>query len=180
MDIILDANVLIDLMKLECLSLVLGHEGRRFHIADTVVAEILRPEQAVALQACLQAGTIALAIVEGDEETNWYGPLAIRLGAGDAACMAIAAARGWTLASNEKGRQFRREAKAHLGSARTLKTADFVAELIRRHALDAAMLRRWQDQLREQARLPRDDKAVEYYDGVIAEALRLAKAGDVG
>jgi hypothetical protein len=177
MDVILDANILIDLLKLECLSMVLNLGDHRFHVADTVVAEILRPEQAAALQACLHEGAIAVAVIDGDEETNRYAPLAIRLGAGDATSMAIAAARGWTLASNEKGRQFRSEARAHLGGARILRTADLLAEVIRGRALEPTALRRWLDHLREQARLPREQKAVEYFEGVIAEALQLAGGG---
>lgn len=57
------------------------------------------------------------------ETVALFAELRARLGRGESACLALAHRRGWTVASDEKGR-FRREAEKRIGPERFLGTAD--------------------------------------------------------
>lgn len=57
------------------------------------------------------------------ETVALFAELRARLGRGESACLALAHRRGWTVASDEKGR-FRREAEKRIGPERILGTAD--------------------------------------------------------
>src|SRR5215470_3847723 len=59
-----------------------------------------------------------------------YAELRRIMGQGEAACLAMAAARGWMVASDER-RWFRREAVAHLGEGRLVTTAGLLVLAIR-------------------------------------------------
>lgn len=56
------------------------------------------------------------------------------LGLGESACLALAQARGWSIASDEK-RVFSREARRRLGEGRILTTPDLFVAAIRCGAL---------------------------------------------
>jgi predicted nucleic acid-binding protein len=59
-----------------------------------------------------------------------YAELRRIMGQGEAACLALAEARGWLIASDEK-RRFRREVQARLGTGRLITTAGLFVLAIR-------------------------------------------------
>src|SRR6185436_15539716 len=52
-----------------------------------------------------------------------FTQLVVHIGRGEAACLALAVAKGWMVASDEK-RRFRREAEARLGKDNIVRTQD--------------------------------------------------------
>lgn len=121
--VVTDSNVLINLMHVARLYLVGRLPGYRFVIPDHVREEILRPEQQAALESVIEKGTLVVESITGIEDLMSFSELTDHVGRGEAACLVIAARRGWLLASDEKGR-FRREAVSRLGNRRLLGTPD--------------------------------------------------------
>ncbi|HHY39209.1 MAG TPA: hypothetical protein GX507_09825, partial [Clostridia bacterium] len=104
MDVLLDTNVIIDLIELGCFARVLGIRGFRFWVVNNVTREIMRPSQRAVLQEELRRGALCETYVEGIEEVEVYVNLRAVLADGEAASLAVAAQRGWTFATYEKGR----------------------------------------------------------------------------
>jgi predicted nucleic acid-binding protein len=98
--------------------------GVRMHVPQKVLEESLYVRQpdpadatklvqrAVDLAAVIGAGLLHRCDLEGEDELNLFVQLATTLDDGEAACLAIAKTRGWTLATDD--RKGRREA-ASLG-----------------------------------------------------------------
>jgi predicted nucleic acid-binding protein len=63
--------------------------------------------------------------------------LTVHLGRGEAACLVLATANGWSIASDEKGR-FHREAVSRLGEDRILGTVEFYLTALRTGQLTVA------------------------------------------
>jgi predicted nucleic acid-binding protein len=94
--------------------------GLRLHVPEKVVEESLYVRQpdpadstklvqrAVDLAPMIGAGLLHRCDLEGEEELNLFVRLATTLDDGEAACLAIAKVRGWTLATDD--RKGRREA----------------------------------------------------------------------
>jgi predicted nucleic acid-binding protein len=119
--VVTDANILINLIHIGQLPLLGALVGFDFVVPDEVVAEILDPEQAGALQEALQAGFVATASIADTEELAIFTALTTSLGKGESACLALAERRGWMIASDEGG-AFRREANQRLGTGRLINT----------------------------------------------------------
>jgi len=85
--------------------------------------EITNPYHRSTLDAAIGAGAIKLESVTELDALTTFTELIAHIGRGEAACIAIAAKRGWSIASDEK-RRFRREAMARLSSDRIIGTAD--------------------------------------------------------
>lgn len=101
-----------------------------FVVPPEVTAEILLPEQAVALTQAFDAGTVGRAGFSDTTELASYADLVQSVGRGEAACLAIAEAQGWFIASDEK-RRFRRFVDERLGRARLLTTPGLYVLAIR-------------------------------------------------
>ncbi|MHB8764032.1 MAG: hypothetical protein ACYDA8_06810 [Deferrisomatales bacterium] len=132
--IVLDANVLINLIHARRLGLLAQLAGLEFVVPEEVVAEVSRPEQREVLAAAVGDGYLHQVPVSGLAEVEVYAELHGQVGKGEAACLALAATRGWIVASDEKGR-FRREALRLLGEGRLLTTPGLFLLAIRRGVL---------------------------------------------
>jgi predicted nucleic acid-binding protein len=128
--VVTDTNVLINLIHIGCL-LILGSLAQfEFVVPDEVVAEILKEEQAVALQAAIDAKHLSREAFQDTEELTTFAALASFLGKGESACLALAQQRGWWVASDEGG-AFRREAQQRLGPGRLINTPGLLLSAIR-------------------------------------------------
>lgn len=139
MDYLLDANTLIDLIRLRCLVDVLGIASHRFWIAENVRKEIRDPMQAHEVQATIDAGLLIEGRVEQDE-LELYGEMRRFLGDGEAASLAIAQYRGWGFVSYERGR-LAREAAERLGLTRFMRTPVLLAQAVRAGSVSLGDLR---------------------------------------
>ena len=128
--VITDSNVLINLMRVARLDLLGRIPGYEFVIPDQVHEEITEPAHRAAVDEAIRRGAIGLASLTELGALSVFAELIARIGRGEAACIALAAAHGGSVASDER-RTFRREAVARLGEARLLGTPDVFVLAIR-------------------------------------------------
>lgn len=113
---------------------VLGQlEGFRFVIPSEVQEEFVRPESRALVEEALDAGWVTLASPEGVDELVLRKELIdLRIGKGEAACLTLAVSRSWSVASDDEGRLFVREAECRIGPERIISSPDVVLMAVRR------------------------------------------------
>ncbi|HZF11101.1 MAG TPA: hypothetical protein VFE33_20105 [Thermoanaerobaculia bacterium] len=116
-----DTCILINFSILDRLDLLGALTGFEFLLPEGVVAEILRPEHQRRLRHGLERGFFRTIEFIGPEAFSIFADLRRVMGQGEAVCLAMAAAHGWLVASDEK-RVFLREARHRLGPGRILNT----------------------------------------------------------
>jgi predicted nucleic acid-binding protein len=121
--VVMDATVVIHLAKAARFDLLGSLKGWDFVVPDQVVEEVTYPEQAAAFERALRAGHLRKESSTDLAEVALYAELKQRMGKGEAACLAMAATRGWLLASDDRGRAFRRLVGERIGSDRLIGTA---------------------------------------------------------
>jgi predicted nucleic acid-binding protein len=121
--VVTDANVLINLMHVSRLGLLGRIPGHEFVVPDHVREEVMVPDHRASVDRAIDDGWLKLEPIIDLDAIATFAELIEHLGRGEAACIAIAAQRGWSVASDEK-RRFRREAVARLGADRLLGTAE--------------------------------------------------------
>jgi predicted nucleic acid-binding protein len=121
--VVTDANVLINLMHVSRLGLLGRIPGHEFVVPDHVREEITTPERRALLDRAIDDGWLKLERITDLDAIATFTELIDHIGRGEAACIAIAAKRGWSIASDEK-RRFRREAEARVGTSRILGTVE--------------------------------------------------------
>ena len=121
--VVTDANVLINLMHVSRLGVLGTIPAHEFVVPDHVREEITNSEQRAILERAIGDGWLKVEAITDLDAIAVFTELITHIGRGEAACIAIAARSGWSLASDEKGR-FRREAEARVGRARILGTVE--------------------------------------------------------
>lgn len=119
--VLADTSVVINLAYIDRLDLLGALHGYRFRVPEEVAAEVRRPEQHRLLQEALKAGYLEEERLSGVLALQRFDALRKILGAGESACLALAATHGWAVACDEKG-VCRREALRLLGNDRLLTT----------------------------------------------------------
>jgi len=119
--VVADASVLINFIHVDLLSLLGRLDGFEFLVPEQVIEEISRPGQAAKLAAALEAGHLIRVVSTDPGEIQSYAELHDVMGRGEAACLAIAEARGWWVACDERGR-FLRHLRDRLGPGRVVNT----------------------------------------------------------
>jgi predicted nucleic acid-binding protein len=99
-------------------------------VTPDVLAEIVQPDQKLQVDGALAAGILRIEELSDPEMLALFAELRHLMGAGEAASLALAAHKGWAVASDEK-RAFRREALARLGQSRILTTPGLYLVAIR-------------------------------------------------
>lgn len=133
--VVLDASVVINLIHAGRLDLLGKIAGYHFVVPDQVIAlEVTYPEQAKALSAALEAGWLRRVESIDTLEIELYAQLSAVMGKGEAACLSMAAHRGWMVACDEGGR-FRREAELRIGRDKIVNTPGLIVLAIRRGVL---------------------------------------------
>lgn len=128
--VVSDANVIINLIHVERLALFGALPRYDFVIPEEVDAEIKVPEQRARLSEAIHAGLLRKQAIVELAAVEMYAELRAKMGRGEAACLALAASKGWLVASDEK-RVFRREAIKRLGPGRLLTTPGLFVLAIR-------------------------------------------------
>ncbi len=135
--VVVDATVVINLIKAGCLDLLGVIAGWEFVLPDQVVEEVTYPEEAEALQQAFETGELRRESATAHAEIAMYAELRQRMGRGEAACLAMAACRDWMMASDDRGRAFLRLARRGIGECRLIGTSDIVRIGLRQGALSA-------------------------------------------
>jgi predicted nucleic acid-binding protein len=120
--VVTDANILINFIQAGRLSLLGLLTSFEFVLPAEVASEVTDPVQRAQLEAALTRGELRTIILEDTAELTIYAALRPLMGKGEAACLALAEARHWLIASDEKKR-FRLEVFARLGKDRLVTTA---------------------------------------------------------
>ncbi len=128
--IVTDANVLINLIHIDLLGILGQLSGYKFVLPDHVDTEITDEEQRFALNEAVDNGVVTKVSVTEIAAIDLYAELALVMGSGEAACLALAVTENWIVASDEK-RRFRREARDRLGEGRILTTPGLILLAIR-------------------------------------------------
>jgi predicted nucleic acid-binding protein len=121
--VVADANVLINLMHVSRLGLLAKIPNHEFMVPEHVREETSRPEHRAALDTAVGDGWLKIEVMNDLGAITVFTELIANIGRGEAACIAIAAHKGWHIASDEKKR-FLREAKARVGVGRVITTVD--------------------------------------------------------
>jgi predicted nucleic acid-binding protein len=119
--VVTDANVLINLIHVDGLTLVASLPDYEFVVVDAVVEEITDQQQAAALQTALEQNHLRQESLTEPDALALFAELVQVMGRGEAASLALAAGRDFYLACDEK-RVFRRKAIEILGEDRLLTT----------------------------------------------------------
>lgn len=135
--VVTDANVLINLIHTGRLLMLGKPPSLRFVVPENVVAEITDEVQAARLAEALAAGTLTSCALIELAELALFAELRHVLGAGEAACLAMAHGKGWHIASDERGR-FRSEVLSRLGEERLVTTPAIYVRAIRAGLLTVA------------------------------------------
>jgi predicted nucleic acid-binding protein len=145
--VVLDTSIVINLIHAGRLDLLGRIEGYEFVVPEQVVAlEVTYPDQAKALGEALDRGYLRREVSTDTTEIGLYEELSRVMGKGEAACLAMAACRGWMAGCDEGGR-FRREALARIGRERLLNTPGIIVLAIRRGVLTVTEADRVKDAL---------------------------------
>jgi predicted nucleic acid-binding protein len=126
--VVVDATVVIHLAKAQRLDLLGALEGWDFVVPDQVAEEVSYPDQTEALARALEAGHLRRESSTDPAEIALYAEVRKRMGKGEAACLAMAATRGWLLGSDDHGRAFRRLVGERIGTDRLIDTARIAGE----------------------------------------------------
>jgi predicted nucleic acid-binding protein len=121
--IVTDSNVLINLMHVHRLDLLGRIPRHEFVVPDHVREELTAPGSRERLDDAIRSGTLKLELLDDLDALSVFANLIRHIGRGEAACIALAAKHGWSIASDEK-RRFRREAVTRLGEDRIIGTPD--------------------------------------------------------
>ncbi len=135
--VIADTSVLINLAHTGHLRLLGGTPGYRFVVTGEVLAEVRDPVQKAMVDSAVSDGLIDTAMIQPVEELAAYADLRSILGSGESSCLAVAASRGWYVASDER-RVFLREARARIGEQRLINTPGLYLLWIRSGLLTVA------------------------------------------
>ena len=148
----LDANVLINFLSVQRLDLLECLPGFRFVVPMQVVQEVCHPDfpdQTALLRASLAAGRLREETSASAAKSSYFAEFCQVMDLGEAACLALAEARGWHVASDEKG-IFMGIAQKRLGENRILNTPGIMLLAIKAGLLQVqeadALKARWEPQ----------------------------------
>lgn len=100
--VVLDANVLINLLTADQLSILPELDHYRFLVPNHVLDEVHRKAQRQRLRKALKVGWLEEVEIVDLTEMELYAEYRARFGEGESACMAVARSRGWIVASDER------------------------------------------------------------------------------
>jgi hypothetical protein len=165
--LILDANVVIDLIKLGVVVDVTRLPQYEFLVPTVVRAEIRRPEQAAALVSAIGGGAVGEVALDSIGEQALMASITHTIGTADAACLAAAAHRGGLVASDEQRGAFMRETRRLVGDHRLIRLQSLLTEAISAGLVTTQRLEGAVAALAATASCPRDRDDVEHLERVL-------------
>jgi len=165
--VVVDANALIDLIKLSALIPVTKIAGYRFLVVEEVVGEIRRPGQAEILKSAIRKCCLLRVSLNLSEELALFARLHAVLGRGESASLAYASRHGCLFLSDETQRAFMREVIALIGEKSLIRTPVLLACAVASHTISLASLKSRLKTLKELAAGPKDRDDLEHLDRVL-------------
>jgi predicted nucleic acid-binding protein len=135
--VVADASVLINFLRAGRLDLLRHHGDYRIVVTEHVRRGVSYPDQAAELTEAITAGDIDEIQVTDHVELKIFAELCTVLGRGEAACIAVAANRGWVVVMDELGRA-RREVHERAGRDRLVNTPGLILSCVRNGAITVA------------------------------------------
>ena len=135
--VVTDANIVINFIHVGMLGALPAMVDMDFVVPDEVYEEIRRPDQREVLDAALAARAWVRDSLMEPEAIELFATLAVTMGRGEAASLALAVTRGCFVASDER-RVFLREARHRLGEGRMVNTPGLLVLAIQRGTLTVA------------------------------------------
>jgi predicted nucleic acid-binding protein len=154
--IIVDANSLIDLIKLGALIAVTQIVAYHLLVTEEVMREIRRPDQVRILRHAMERGQISRVSIRNTDELELFIRLQPVLDPGETASLAYASIHQCLFLSDETQRAFMREVRALIGEKRLVRTHTILAAAISSQALSFSSLKTGFEKLRKSASCPRD------------------------
>lgn len=102
-EVIIDTDVLIALCKVESTDLLRDWPGARFLTTDVNIHELTKEDSLACVEAAIVGGFLIVVPLDEPSMLENFARLATRAGAGEAAMMVAAAARGAVGMSNDRG-----------------------------------------------------------------------------
>lgn len=174
--IVIDANSVIDLIKLNVLYVVTKASGYVFLITEEVTSEIKWPSQRNVLQKILNADLVSQVSLNDTEELELYSKLRATLDSGESASLAYARYHNCYLLSDENDRAFMREVRRIITERRLKRTPELLAETIRTRSLSLSDLKRRIDDLRNEILTQRDADDICHFENVLKEVEKILQA----
>jgi predicted nucleic acid-binding protein len=147
--VVSDTSGLINFLRAGRFDLVSRHKEYKVVITEHVRNEVSYPDQKTKLEAALSAGDIEETTLTDPAELELFAELNAVLGRGESAAIAVAANRGWVIATDELGRT-RRAVHERVGHNRLINTSGWILTCIRNGALTVAEAAALKDDLQAQ------------------------------
>lgn len=135
--VVCDTCILVNFARIGRLDLLVLHPDFRFVVPEQVQDELIEPEQRRRVDAALADGGLELATSTDLAEIEKAVELRRHLDRGEAVAIAVAACRGWHVATDE-GRKTRRMILEQLGAQRLLTTPGILLSCISAGMLSVA------------------------------------------
>ncbi len=174
--LIIDANSLIDLIKLQALISVAQLIEYQFLVTDEVVNEIRRPDQAIILQAAIKERLIYKVSISTLDELELFTKLQAVLDLGEASSLAFASINQCLFLSDETQRAFMREVRSLIGEKRLVRTYTVLAMAIRHQKLAFSGLKSELEKLKKTASSSRDWDDIRHFLRVLDRVRKLIEA----
>ncbi len=171
--IVMDANSVIDLIKLDVLPVVPKVSGYVFLITEEVTSEIKWDKQRNVLQKIINARLIWRVSLNDIEELKLFSELTTTLDIGEAASLAYARYHNCYILSDENNRAFMREVRRIITEHRLKRTPELLVETIRTRSLSLSDLKRRIDYLRKKVSTQRDADDISHFENVLKEIERM-------
>ncbi|MBP6059804.1 MAG: hypothetical protein KA522_03445 [Candidatus Saccharicenans sp.] len=172
----MDANSVIDLIKLDVLPVVSKASGYAFLITEEVTSEIKWDKQRNVLQQIINARLIWKVSLNDIEELKLFSELTTTLGRGEAASLAYARYHNCYMLSDENNRAFMREVKRVITEHRLKRTPELLVETIWTRSLSLSDLKRRINDLRKKVSTQRDADDICHFENVLKEIERIFQA----
>jgi len=135
--VVCDTCILVNFARIGRLDLLVEHRDYRFVVPEQVLDELTEPGQRVHVDAAITSGGLELVVSSDLAEIARAVELRRHLDRGEAVAFAVAAHRGWLIATDE-GKRTRRMIVEQLGAARLLTTPAILLRCIRAGVLTVA------------------------------------------
>ncbi|MGC8747084.1 MAG: hypothetical protein ACP5SQ_10715 [Candidatus Saccharicenans sp.] len=172
--LIVDANALIDLIKLDLLDIICRLPGYRFHLVEEVYEEITWPIQKRALHNAIQNNLIIVESLVEIKELELFSRLSSDLDSGEAASLVYAFFHNCYLLSDENNKAFRREVGRTITLSKIKRTPEILVEAIRLRKITFSEINDRIKSLEGRASALRDFNDVEHFKRIL-EKMRAIK-----
>lgn len=152
--VVSDTDVVINFLRVQRLDLLCGQSNFRVVVTEHllgssgILGELTDLTQAAEAEKAVAAGLMEAIALTEPNELALFATLNQFLGRGESAAIAVAASRGWTVATDDRLAQ--RECERRLGPNRTLSTPSILLDCIRNGSLSVADADNIKDQLASQ------------------------------